>query len=365
MIGGVFVVLVGIAAGLYAPDEESLLGWSPAEEPGVEIPVSRLSLPPPGIRAELAPLGRMVYQTGTSGFLIAMMGTGGETSEIYSVAADGRGRRLLTPPAGAGIDVDQAWSPDGKRIAFASWRHGDADIHVMNGDGTGVERLTTLPGDEISPRWSRDGRRIAFLAGVDNDYADLWVMKADGTAPELWLSRSRRAADWGLDGRIASINEAGELVLLGPASADVVLTRAGAINNHVAWSPDGTTILFNLGGLSYDLVAVPADGSAPAKRFPAGGDNPVWSPDGSRVALSEEGCCALVVARADGTGLRKLVDWADPGDWSPDGQFVAYIDLFGPGDTNAVAVVPAAGGAAYRITPYLDEEMIAIDWQPR
>ncbi len=45
-------------------------------------------------------------------------------------------------------------SPDGTRIAFTSARDGSRDIYVMNGDGSGLIRLTDDPAVDESPTWS-------------------------------------------------------------------------------------------------------------------------------------------------------------------------------------------------------------------
>jgi dipeptidyl aminopeptidase/acylaminoacyl peptidase len=47
-------------------------------------------------------------------------------------------------------------------IAFASNQDGDFDIYKMNPDGSGVTKLTNLPGNEDEPDWSPDGNKIAF-----------------------------------------------------------------------------------------------------------------------------------------------------------------------------------------------------------
>ncbi|MBI4563972.1 MAG: PD40 domain-containing protein [Planctomycetes bacterium] len=46
------------------------------------------------------------------------------------------------------------WSPDGRRIAFASAKDGSTNIYVMDADGTNVTRLTEEGG--WSPSWSSD-----------------------------------------------------------------------------------------------------------------------------------------------------------------------------------------------------------------
>jgi hypothetical protein len=40
------------------------------------------------------------------------------------------------------------------RIAFAGERDGNAEIYVMNADGTGVRPLTDDPSDDVDPAWS-------------------------------------------------------------------------------------------------------------------------------------------------------------------------------------------------------------------
>ena len=42
--------------------------------------------------------------------------------------------RLTLDPAD---DLNPVWSPDGARIAFTTYRKGNADIYVKNADGVG------------------------------------------------------------------------------------------------------------------------------------------------------------------------------------------------------------------------------------
>ena len=50
-------------------------------------------------------------------------------------------------------DVDPTFSPDGTRIAFATYRDGNYEIYTMNPDGTGKTRVTTNTASDLEPSW--------------------------------------------------------------------------------------------------------------------------------------------------------------------------------------------------------------------
>ncbi len=74
---------------------------------------------------------RVAYVSGTS---------------LYSVEKDG-GNRILT------------------RFAFFAGRDGQADVFVMNADGSNVVKVTGGRGGEW-PIWSPDGSRVAYVSGT-------------------------------------------------------------------------------------------------------------------------------------------------------------------------------------------------------
>jgi TolB protein len=108
---------------------------------------------------------------------------------------DGTEQRNLTEANG--IDMDPAWSPDGRSLAFSRLPPGEIrpDLFRMRADGSGRLNLTRTPdARERSPAWSPNGRRIAF----DRDLR-IFKMESDGTgitpvtSPEMVTAQN---PDW-------------------------------------------------------------------------------------------------------------------------------------------------------------------------
>ena len=115
---------------------------------------------------------------GTRIVFVDSLGT--RTTDLYLVAPDGSGRVALTTTSSAS-EVDPEWSPDTRKIAFASDQTGRFEVYVMNTDGSGIVQLTSAAtGDRRDPAWAPDGKRIAFVA-EDGTGRDLYIMSADGS----------------------------------------------------------------------------------------------------------------------------------------------------------------------------------------
>jgi uncharacterized protein YjdB len=77
---------------------------------------------------------------------------------------------------------DPAFSADGSRIAFVSQRDGNAEIYVMNADGTGTTRLTNDPQADGRPSFTPDGLSIVFHSSRPaGKQQQVWGVNVDGT----------------------------------------------------------------------------------------------------------------------------------------------------------------------------------------
>ena len=73
-----------------------------------------------------------------------------------------------------------AWSPDGSKLAFTSSRDGQPEIYVMNKDGSGVQRLTNHPNIDVTPTWAPTGAQLAFVSDRTGT-PQIYIINADGT----------------------------------------------------------------------------------------------------------------------------------------------------------------------------------------
>jgi TolB protein len=114
-----------------------------------------------------SPDGRSIaytsYRTGVQDVLI---------SNIFAATME-------NPTKGVGQNYSPVFSPDGTRIAFVSNRDGNNEIYVVNRDGSELRRLTNNPAIDSTPTWSPNGSQVAFTSDRSGS-AQIWVVGSDG-----------------------------------------------------------------------------------------------------------------------------------------------------------------------------------------
>ncbi|MBT2387678.1 PD40 domain-containing protein [Streptomyces sp. ISL-11] len=128
---------------------------------------------------------------------------------LWKVRRDGReATRLLDGPGTRTDNRQPNWSPKGGRLVFQRRAHDSDDwaLYVMNADGTGLRRLTDVPGEHTDPSWSPDGRSVVFSSTAGGlDVPQIFVIPADGGGRPVRVTRSTGGYDgapsWSPDGR--------------------------------------------------------------------------------------------------------------------------------------------------------------------
>lgn len=275
----------------------------------------------------------------------------GRTS-LYRMASLGGEPRKLVDDV-----ISGDWSPDGRQVAFMSWRVSEGVTSAAIGiasaaDGTGAREIARF--DNITlmhPRWSPDGRSIAAIetplqgGGIPSS---VFVVGVDG-------KEKRPVSSPGAVGQLSSAvwgNGATELIYSRSESVAGSLTASTArvfrqnvrttASRMILWSPINSVTLdilapgrlvFDAGSPRENLRQVSLGAETPAAEYQwltrgnSTDRQPAYSPDGEWVAFSSDrtGNLDLWAVSTKTGALRRLThdaadDW-DPG-FMPDGRLL-------------------------------------------
>jgi TolB protein len=243
---------------------------------------------------------------------------------------DGANPQTLT---GASINLLPAWTPDGKTIAFTSFRDGTgARIFTVDVATRQVKPLVLMGDFATGASYAPDGLKFLFSSSLE-DNTDIYVSQADGSAGRR-LTDARGidiSGSYSPDGkRVAFVSErAGSpqiYTMLADGSDVRRLTFQGNYNQEPAWSPKGDVIAFS--GRDehrvFDLYTVAVDTGKVTRLTQNQGTNekPSWAPNGRYIIFSSTrgGRRQLWVMQPDGSNPRAVTSEhlgaSDPA-WGP------------------------------------------------
>jgi Tol biopolymer transport system component len=181
------------------------------------------------------------------GNLWTMPATGGTAKRISSLSQD---------------TAYPTWSPDGKTIAFQSYKSGNFHIWAMNPDGSNVRELTFGYYDDREPVFSPDGTQIAFSS--DRPVAGSPPGTASGSY-NVWVLTLAT-------GQLTEITH------------EAVLSNA----YYPTWTPDGSHITYVENSHSINSVSADGQGSVQTVYTNAAMTlySPTYSPDGKNLAYT-------------------------------------------------------------------------------
>jgi dipeptidyl aminopeptidase/acylaminoacyl peptidase/Tfp pilus assembly protein PilF len=290
---------------------------------------------------------------------------------------------------------DPQLSPDGRFVAYtvrtldAKKDRSDRDVYLAPIEGGEPLRLTSSKKSESTPRFSPDGEWIAFLSGREGGHAAVFLLsRRGGEAVKLTSYKADVSGlAWSPDSKRLALVVSDEDPDAPPAAddddeaaAEKDKTAKPIVLRRVQFKRDGEGYLRELRShvhvfdvakkASFQLTSGPFDDSDPA-----------WSPDSQRIAFVSnrtlpdpdlsQNSDIFVVAAKEGEVPRGIAtgpsEDASPA-WSPDGQWIAFVEGGDPKDmwygANHVAIVPAAGGAPRPLTAALDRNVMTPRFAP-
>ena len=205
-----------------------------------------------------------------------------------------------------GDDLNPAWSPDGKQIAFSSKRKGARDVYMVDANGTREpELLLQTSSDKNLEQWAPDGKFLLLNVQAPDTPADLFVLPLSGERKPIPYLNSPFVEDMGRispNGRWLAYrsNESGTMEVYvqtfapgdsGPRGKWRISTDGGM---EPQWRSDGKE-LFYLRGSTLMSVEVKTDGREFAAGLPkpmfdkmvtsSGRNHYVVSRDGQRILM--------------------------------------------------------------------------------
>jgi Tol biopolymer transport system component len=369
----------------------------------------------PGPEDQFAPLrslgfsreGSEIWLAGTQSRKIRMLPLVGGEPRVFL------GERAVNP----------LWSPDGARLAWHTLDDGDP-IFVADRDGTNKRQIFKDRPDKHNHylTWSVDGEWIYFVHGTPaTNEMDLWRIRASGGDPQRLTQLNSEMRDPTPLGQGTILYLASENDGSGPGiwAFDVARKASRRITfglenyTSLSASADGRRLAVTVANPKVGIWSVPVLDSvaeeADVKAFPLpsarastprfrgnalyylssqGTDDGLWrseagktvevwrgtlgglqqapaiSPDGRQIAIivRQEGKRRLRLITADGAELSAIapeIDVEGSPDWSPDGKWIVTGGNDGKG--NGLFKIPAAGGAAVRLTSQVGRNPV---WSP-
>jgi Tol biopolymer transport system component/DNA-binding winged helix-turn-helix (wHTH) protein len=252
-----------------------------------------------------------------------------QDDNIYRLELPGPDRKAGEPVAlisSTRNDLLAQYSPDGKRIAFASSRSGRSEVWVCNSDGSSAVQLTFTGVTASVPRWSPDGKRLVFSSNAEGP-VEVYVGDASGGRP-------RRLTNPPADGDLAS------------------------------FSRDGRRIYFvSARTARFEIWKMPAEGGEQVQVTRNGGWLPFESPDGKYVYYTNLG--GLWKVPVGGGEEKEVLHSIDERAWAvvkhgvyfgqrnPDGNTAVRFLRFGTGKTTTITTIkkPLGGTGGFSISP--------------
>jgi TolB protein len=254
---------------------------------------------------------------------------GQRTKEVYIMDYDGYNPRRIT--VNKAIDILPAWSPDGRSLAYVSYRRQVPDVFLASIFEGKSSNLTNGAGQSFAPSFSPDGKRIAYSSSRGGNM-EIWSANSDGTgARKLTSSPGLDTAPvWSPTGQEIAFtsDRAGspQIYLMDSEGLNVRrLTNVGNWNDAPAWNPQFSEIAYTSrieGGFNIAVVDLASRQVRQITEGRGSCEYPSWAPSGRHLTFACGRGAKWQIGVADREGRNVTMLPAGPGkneqpDWGP------------------------------------------------
>ena len=226
--------------------------------------------------------------------------------------------------------LSPAWSPDGSRVAYMSYRAKRPGIYIQTLATGEVQRVTSFPGLNSAPSFSPDGRKLVLTLSKDGN-------------PELYVANLRT----------------GELTRM---------TKHFAIDTEASWSPDGRSILFTSSRGGKPQLYMMNVASKTIKRVTFDGDynsNGAFTPDGKSIVFVHRTAKRFHIAQMNlitrQISILTETDLDESPSVAPNGTMVIYATS--NNEKSLLGLVSMDGRVRVRL-PSVSESVREPTWSP-
>jgi len=247
--------------------------------------------------------------------------------ELYMMDYDGHNQTRLT--FNKKQDYMPAWSADGRKIAYTSYRDNRAGLYILNPFEGEITEVVSK-GTNFAPTFSHDGKKLAFCSTAKEGNPEIYVATSDGNNIKRLTFNDAidTAPSWSPTGReIAFTSDRGgtpQIYIMDAEGSNIRrVSFGGSYHDGPAWSPTGDRIAYvSRVDQIFDIYVLNLRTEKIIKLTESNARNetPSWSSDGRHLVFSSNltGTIQLYTIDYDGSNLRRLTSKGENKlpDWS-------------------------------------------------